>query len=117
MAPDLLLMTVVVFVAVALVSAMGANWILERNAPERRRLRSIIGLAAPTGVVVPMALTTSLDPMLARLSQLMPRSGKDMTRLQRRLARAGFAQPAAAAYYAAAEVVLPLAAGLLAFVI
>jgi tight adherence protein C len=118
MAPELLLTAVAVFVAVALASVLGATWLLERNAPERRRLRSLIGVpAATTGVVVPLSLTTSLDPMLARLSRLMPRSSKDMSRLQRRLARAGFAQPAAAAYYAATEVLLPLGAGLLAFVL
>ena len=109
MPSDLLLVTIALFASVALVAGTGTAWLLGRNAPERRRLRAILGAPAPTGVVVAAPLAESLDPALARLSRLLPRSAKDMNRLQLRLSRAGFPQRRAAVYYAVVELALPVA--------
>ena len=115
MAPELILTTIAVFVGVAVVSASTAAWLFERNAPERRRLRTLASITLPTGVVATAPLSEAFDPTLARLSRLMPRSSKDMTRLQKRMARAGFPQRRAAVYYGIAEIAMPIAAALLAF--
>jgi tight adherence protein C len=115
MTPELILTTVAVFVGVAVVSASTASWLFERNAPERRRLRALVGITLPTGVVATAPLSEAFDPTLARLSRLMPRSSKDMTRLQKRMARAGFPQRRSAVYYGIAEIAMPIAGALLAF--
>ena len=112
MAPELILTTIAVFVGVAVVSASSAAWLFERNAPERRRLRALVAPTLPTGIVATAPLLDALDPKLARLSRLMPRSSKDMTRLQRRMTRAGFPQKQAAVYYAVAEIVMPIVGAL-----
>jgi tight adherence protein C len=46
--------------------------------------------------------------MIKRVSTFVPKSPKEMGRLQKRMVRAGFRQPRAAVYFAAAEVVLPI---------
>ncbi len=110
---ELLLGVTGVFFVVALTAGSLTYWWLARNAPEQRRLRAF---AQPggSGVVIggPTALTETPDPVLQRLSRLVPKSPKDMTRIQRRLARAGHPHPSAAVYYALAEVTLPVVLGL-----
>src|SRR5262249_11725334 len=56
-------------------------------------------------------LTEGPDPALARLTRLIPKSPKDMSRLQRRLARAGYPRFESAVYYSLAELLLPLVFG------
>jgi tight adherence protein C len=48
------------------------------------------------------------DPILARLSRMVPKSPKDMSRLQRRLARAGYPQFKSTVCFALAELLLPV---------
>jgi tight adherence protein C len=101
-----------VFVMMAVAAGSVASWALDRAAPERKRIRA---LAHATGSVLvergPLAET--YDPTLARLSKLVPKSPKDMGRLQRRLARAGYPQLQAAVYYSLAQLVLPVIFGLI----
>jgi tight adherence protein C len=81
--------------------------ILNRRAPARQRLR---GLAGPAGVLE-MALplsTDELDSTLARATKLLPKSPKEMSRLQKRMARAGLRGPMPPILYTVAEVALPL---------
>ncbi len=102
-----------VFVAVALVSGSVTFWVVERNAPERKRVRSLGQATAATGLVAERPrLAESLDPALARLSRLVPKSPKDMSRLQRRLSRAGYPQFKSAVYFSVAQLVLPFVVGL-----
>jgi tight adherence protein C len=96
-----------VFVAVALMVGATLSWWLTRTSPERKRLARVE--AGSAGLIVDSKpLADGPDPALARLSRLLPRSPKDMSRLQRRLARAGFVQRGAAFYFAAAELLLPV---------
>jgi tight adherence protein C len=58
-----------------------------------------------------LALTDSVGPTLSRVSKVLPTSPKEMSRIRRRLSRAGFTNPSAAVIYAALEVTLPVVAG------
>jgi tight adherence protein C len=112
MTPEVLMAVVGVFIAVAIGTAGAASWWLSWSAPEQRRLRD---LQAPKPSVLQVnqsGLTESLDPLLVKLSKLMPKSPKEMSRLQRRMTLAGLSQNSAVVYYSIAEVVLPLALGL-----
>jgi len=99
------------FVLVAMLAGSAASWWLAHNAPEQRRLRSL----APTGgggeTQAPQYAKLAgddLDPVLVRLSRLAARSPKDMSRLERRMARAGYPTKAAAVYFALAQLALPV---------
>jgi tight adherence protein C len=108
MTPDLLLAIVGVFIAIGIVAGTTTSWALARNAPERRRLRAI---AQPSGsglVAEEGRLVETPDPVLARLSRLLPKSPKEMSQLQRSLTRAGHPRFGAVVIYSVAEIVLPL---------
>jgi len=108
MTPDLLLAIVGVFITIGIVAGTTTSWALARNAPEKRRLRAI---AQPSGsglVAEEGRLVETPDPVLARLSRLLPKSPKEMSRLQRSLTRAGYPLFGAVVIYSVAEIVLPL---------
>lgn len=101
-----------VFVLTALAAGGAASWWFAHNAPEQRRIRSLSQPAGPMPASAAGALTEEgPDPILARLSRLMPKSPKEMSRLQRRLARAGYPRPAAAVYFSGAQLLLPVVFG------
>jgi len=103
---------VAVFVAVAAIVGAVASWWLARNTPEQRRLRTLVRPPAATGVVADgLLLTETLDPTLTRLRRLIPKSPKDMSQLQRRLARAGYPHLQSVVVYASAELLLPILFG------
>ena len=110
MPPELLVAISGVFVTVALAAASAASWWLARSAPEQR-LRSLVRLPPTSVMREQRALAEEPDPTLARLSRLIPKSAKDMSRLQRRLAQAGYPHFKSAVYYALAELLLPLVFG------
>jgi tight adherence protein C len=106
--PELLIAVFGVFLVVAVGAATATSWWLARTAPEQRRLRTMTQ-PSTTGLVVPQAgLTDSPDPLLASLSRWVPKSPREMSKLQRRLTRAGFRNRSAAVYYVFAEIGLPL---------
>src|SRR5262245_39680759 len=106
MAPDVLLAVLGVFVTMCVVVGTTTSWALARNAPERRRLRAI-GAPSESGVADDR-LVDPPDPVLERLSKLLPKSPKEMTKLQRTLTRAGYKTGRAVAVYSLAEIILPL---------
>ena len=108
MAPEVLLAVVGVFVAMCVVVGTTTSWVLARNSPERRRIRAIAQPAGASRIAVDDRLVETPDPILARLSQLLPKSPKEMSQLQRSLTRAGFPSGRAAVIYSVAEVALPL---------
>jgi tight adherence protein C len=55
-----------------------------------------------------MSLTDKPDAVVKRVSTFVPKSPKEMGRLQKRLTRAGFKHPRAAVFFAMAEVLLPI---------
>lgn len=116
--PDMALTIAVVFVMTAVFAGSVAALVLNRQTDARRRLDRI--MAPPKDVPVAAALkhltlTDTVGPTLSRVSKVLPTSTKEMSRIRRRLTRAGFTSPSAAVIYAALEVVLPVVAGVTAF--
>jgi len=110
---DLLVTLGAAFLFVALVAGYGTSTIVTAMAPERRRLRQMAG-AGPTGVVdAPIGLVDTVDPRLKRIP-LVPKSPKEMGRLRRRLARAGYTSMKAIVIFSAATVLTPIAFAVLA---
>src|SRR5690348_9866146 len=91
-----------------MLAGSAASWWLAHNAPEQRRLRSLAAVGGDAQAPQYARLAgDELDPILSRLSKLAARSPKDMSRLQRRMARAGFPTKAAAVYFSLAQLALP----------
>jgi len=99
-----------VFVAVGATVSAVAWWWLESTTPERRRLRTLVR-ATPAAFGRRSLLAEGQDPALARLTRLIPKSPKDLSRLQRRLTRAGYPDFSSVVIYAAAELLLPIVFG------
>ena len=97
-----------VFLSVALIAGLVASAILSRQTTTQRRLDALLPSRAMANVLLPGSLTSGRDPVLARWSKLLPKSAKDMSRVERRLAAAGFKSPLAVVAFGGAEIVLPL---------
>jgi tight adherence protein C len=118
MPPDQLMTLGAVFLTTALLSGSIAALAFSRLTPARRRLEQLVSPRARTAMPVlrTLALTDTVGPTITRLSKMLPTSPRTMSRIRRRLARAGYYNYAATVIYAAAEVLLPIAVGLLVFV-
>ncbi len=92
-----------VFVMVAMMAATVTWWWLAKGTPEHRRIRTLG--AAGSGMVIegrgPGAHGEARRQHWPGCRGSLPKSPKDMTRLQRRLTRAGYPHFKAAVYYAA----------------
>ena len=110
MATPLLIALIGVFVTVAIVVGGGASWLLARNTPQQRRIRAVVSGGQSTGILAQTApiLAQGSDPDLQRLSKFLPKSAGEMSRLQKRMTRAGFPHRKAVVIYAAAELLLPV---------
>jgi tight adherence protein C len=95
------------FVSMAFAAGWVALEVLHRSAPARQRLRGLGDGASVLATSMPLA-TDELDPRLARASRFLPKSTKDMSRLQKQMARAGFRGPVPAILYTITEFGLPL---------
>jgi tight adherence protein C len=99
---------VVVFVGVAVLAGTAAFLVISRTSPERRRLRQL-AVAGGTGVVgAAVTLVDQPGAVAKKVSTFIPKSPKEMGRLQKRLTRAGYPDPRAAVIFAAAEIVCPI---------
>ena len=108
MAFDLLVTLVSGFLAVALVAWYGASSILAALSPERRRLRQLVAPGGPGEIFEDgIGLVDNIDPRFKSLPGI-PKSPKEMGRLRRRLAMAGYTSPTAVVAYAMANLVTPL---------
>jgi tight adherence protein C len=105
-----------VFVCVALVAHYALSGFLSWSAPERKRLRDA---PVSTGVLREgdEQLVDTPIPALRQLSKSLPKSVKDMSRLRRRLAAAGYYDLSAAVYYSTAQIVGPVLCGALALLL
>src|SRR5262245_24523118 len=115
--PDMALIAVV-FVTTALFAGSVTALVLGRQTAARRRLDQI--MAPPkdrpaTAALKHLTLTDTVGPTLSRVSKVLPTSTKEMSRIRKRLARAGFTNPSAAVIYAAIEVALPVVVGVSVF--
>jgi len=106
MAPELILPFAALFLTIAFATGYVIVEVLHRRAPARQRLhevRTTSGLATD----LPLA-TDQLDPRLARANRFLPKSPKDMSRLQKRMARAGYRGATPVLVYSAVELGLPV---------
>jgi tight adherence protein C len=102
---DLMLALVAVFASVALLTGAAASTVLARTGTGRRRLFALqqpVGQAAVAGGVL-MDAPSARD---SKQSTYVPKSPKEMTRLQRRLAEAGFHGFRPVLVYAFSEIAL-----------
>jgi tight adherence protein C len=112
--PDHLVTIGAVFVTTALLAGSVAALMLSRVTPARRRLEQMVSPRSrgpATVTLKTLALTDTVGPTIARLSRMLPTSPKAMSRIRRRLARAGYYNYAATVIYAATEVLLPIVLG------
>ncbi|HEX5109962.1 MAG TPA: type II secretion system F family protein [Vicinamibacterales bacterium] len=104
--PSLVLALLAVFAAVAIIAGSLTFLSLERSAlsPIRRRLEvSARSALRPESVAATSAATVAL---FKRVSTFIPKSPKQMTKLQRRLSMAGYTKPQHVVVYSIAEVAL-----------
>src|SRR5262245_62143586 len=110
MSPLLLTSLAFMFVAVALLTGGVTYVVLDWQAPGRRRLRDV---PAPGGR--PAAGADGIAPTdnatAGKLARFVPKSPADMNKLRRRLVRAGYHGPTAAAVFAISEVLGPIVLG------
>jgi tight adherence protein C len=109
---SLLVTLAAVFATVALVSGSVVSLALSRNAPERRRLRTLTEPRQSKAKVENLQLEDVVSPVLKRLANLIPSSPNELSRLRRRLAAAGYDQYAAVAWYSIARYTLAIAFGI-----
>jgi tight adherence protein C len=107
---------VAVFIFVALISQLALSQALSWTAPERKRLRDLE--PGSTGVLRDdEQLVETPIPGLKQLSKAMPKSPKELGRLRRRLATAGYYDLRAAIYFSAAKFACPVVGGALALML
>jgi tight adherence protein C len=98
------------FVMVAVITGAITSMVLERSAPERRRLNEMLdGAAVSAGTIVgPASLSNAPTAGAVRAARYIPKSPKDMGRLRRRLGQAGYKGQYAPIIYSVAEIALPV---------
>lgn len=116
MSGALLLAVVSVFGTVALVVGGVAYYFLTEMGPERRRLAQA-GQRAPSGVLLEgPALTPEPSEFAKRVASVIPRSPKEVTRIRKRLMRAGYTTMTPVAVYTLGQLSLPVILGGLALI-
>ena len=102
-----------VFIGVLVVVAATSTAVLARRAPERQRLRELtVPTAAEPLVQKEKALVVNDDAEVRRVKTFVPKSPKDISRLRRRLMRAGYRTVPPVVIYFWAEILLPVVLGL-----
>lgn len=102
---DLLFVTGTVFLAVMGLTLLVSWAVLGGSSPARRRLDTLV---TPAGGTTTVSLTDDTDARLVRFTRYVPKSPREMNRLQRRLARAGWHGVGPAVVYSLAELLLPV---------
>jgi tight adherence protein C len=97
---------IAVFASVALIAGSLTYVGLERSSPTRRRLKELLQPAAKGGGRDNVTqLYEAAGPFLKKVSTLIPKSPKEMSKLQRRMAVAGIHKQSHAVFYALSEIV------------
>ena len=113
MAVDLLITLTAGFLAVALLVGYGTSSILAAFSPERRRLRQLATAGSRGGSSEStFTLVEEIDPRFKNLPGI-PKSPKEMGRLRRRLAMAGYTSPTAVVVLSFANLAMPVVFGLI----
>jgi len=98
-----------VFLSVALVTGSLAYAGLERSSAVRRRVRDLARKdTSPAGASGGLERTLRDDPVVKRITSFIPKSPKEMTKLERRMAAAGLHGSSYLAGYLVAEIALPV---------
>jgi len=105
MMSPLLLAVAVLFVSVAVAIGYVTLDVLQRLAPARRRLQEVAGPSVFTADL-PLA-ADQLDPRLGRVNRFLPKSPKETSRLQKRMARAGYRGSTPTMIYSVVELIVP----------
>jgi tight adherence protein C len=105
---DLIITLSAIFMFIALISGWVASTAISARAPERRRLQQLASAGGPELTLGSMSLVDSIDPRIRRIPGILPKSPKDMNRLRRRMAAAGYHSPTAMVVYGVASLVTPI---------
>lgn len=114
----LALALVAIFGTVALLSGSVLSYLLARRSPVRQRMAAFTAAAPSATLAEAPRLAAGPDAQLRRLRTYIPKSPKEMSRLQRRFAQAGLHGSTPVIVYCVAEVllgVIGLAVPILAF--
>jgi len=116
---SLVLTIVAVFLSVALASGSLAALALRQSDPGRRRLKQLADRGTSSLLVDKneSMLASTLTPGLQRFAMFIPKSPKDMGRLQKRLAQAGYHGMRPLLIFTSSQVVLPAMLGITAFLL
>ena len=100
------------FLSVALLTGTLVYTGLEQASPVRRRLRGLRrgGGAVVDGKASALDESPMANPVVKRVMTFVPKSPKEMSKVQRRLAMAGLHKPRHVAIYLVGEIALPLIA-------
>jgi len=107
MSAELALTLVAVFLSVGLLCASAAGLVFDWSSTERRNLRKLSLDKLSGGVFQDLRLMDAPSALEKRLQRLVPKSPKDIGRLKRLLATAGYYSTGAAVMYGAAELLMP----------
>ena len=104
---ELTIALIALFTSIALLSGAVTSAVLARSAPGRKRVLGLLGGHARSGVLVDAPrLADTPNPRQQKLAAWVPKSPKEMTRLQKRLAAAGYHGFKPVIVYALSEVSL-----------
>jgi tight adherence protein C len=109
---DLLITLSAVFIFIALVSGLVASGVMSARSPERRRLHELVSAGGPELSMGPVSLIDNIDPRLKRIPGLLPKSPKQMNRLRKRMAAAGYHSPKSLVVFAAVSLLTPIVVAL-----
>jgi tight adherence protein C len=107
MSLQIAILLVAVFASVALAVTALATLMFRWSAPEQREIRKLSHRGLD-GILANVELTETSAPWVKRFQQIVPKSPKEMSKLRRRLAVAGYRSVTAATLYGASEVILPV---------
>jgi tight adherence protein C len=110
---DLIITLSAFFTFIALVAGWGTSAVLSARAPERRRLNQLATAGGAELSLGPMSLVDNIDPRLKRIPGILPKSPKEMNRLRRRLAAAGYHSTESMVVYGVAAILTPIVFALL----
>jgi tight adherence protein C len=117
MTSELWITLVAVFGCVALLTGLATSWMFARTSPQRRRLEALARAAHPENFDEAALVTPEPEGVMSRLATVVPRSPATISRLRLRMVRAGLYSNRAVATYTVAQLAVPLAAALAAFLL
>jgi tight adherence protein C len=118
MSVEMMLTLAAVFLSVALATGSIATLVFSNTALSRRRLQAIAGRPGEGAALATQGglLTEAVTPAAARIKRFIPKSPKEMSRVRKKMALAGYHSLMPALIFTASELLVPVILGGLAFV-